>query len=200
MRIGKMEKNPVRVFKSIGLLLIVFLIVVAWSPMVRAQVQNWWVLPSGGDAELGRLSELRTKRSVYVDVVLNKPGLGQITSATEQADIRKSVVEAFKSHKDLSVVTGPERADFAVLVRTTVSVPGTDSPRPANFSVVLDQDEEVSVEVTVLVPGGKLADGTFTPRSVWESYSPNVQMGALAGSRFVIDGFLWELKKVREKK
>ena len=196
MRIGKVEKNHVRVFKSIGLLLLV----IAWSPMVRAQVQNWWALPSGGDAELGRLSELRTKRSVYVDVALNRPGLGQITSATEQADIRKSIVDAFKSHKDLSVVTGPERADFAVLVRTTVSVPGIDSPRPANFSVVLDQDEEVSVEVTVLVPGAKQPDGTLRSRTVWESFSSNVQMGVLAGSRFAVDGFLWELKKVREKK
>ncbi len=56
------------------------------------------------------------------------------------------------------------------------------------------------MEVTVLVPGAKLADGTFKSRSVWQVSSPNVQMEAGAGARFVVDGFLWELKKLREAK
>jgi hypothetical protein len=175
-------------------------LVLEMAPLVLAQVQNWWVLPLTGAVEHGRLDEIKTKRNVFVDVALNRPGLGQITSTTEQADIRKSVVAAFRSIKELSVVSVPEKADFVVILQTTVSVPAPESPRPANFSVVLDQDEEVSVEMTVLVPGGKLPDGTFRSRSVWEGFSPNVQMGALAGSRFVVDGFLWELQKIREKK
>ena len=56
------------------------------------------------------------------------------------------------------------------------------------------------MEVTVLVPGAKLSDGTFKSRSVWQISSPNVQMEAGAGARFVVDGFLWELKKLREAK
>ena len=167
----------------------------AWS-----QAQNWWVLPSTGASEQGRLSEIKTKHRVYIDVALSRPGLGQITSSTQQADVRRNVVDAFKSHKDLSVVLNPESAEFAVVLRTTVSLPGTDSPRPANFSVVMDQDEEVSVELTVLVPGGRLPDGTFRSRSVWQGFSSNAQMGAMAGSRFMVDGFLWELKNIRDKK
>ena len=185
-----------RTFKTFGFIAIA----VAISTPLWAQAQNWWVLPPDGAYEQGRLSEIKTKHRVYVDVVLSRPGLGQITSSTQQADVRKNVVEAFRSHKDLSVVLNPESADFAVVLRTTVSLPGTDGARPSNFSVVLDQDEEVSVELTVLVPGAKLPDGTFRPRSVWQGFSSNVQMGALAGSRFMVDGFLWELKKTREKK
>jgi hypothetical protein len=196
MRIGKEGNYSVGVFRSTCFVSLVL----ATGLLLRAQAQNWWVLPTTGAVEQGKLSEIKTRRNVYIDVALNRPGLGQVTSATEQADIRKNVVEAFKSQKELSIVTGPERADFVVILRTTVAVPGPDSPRAANFSVVLDQDEEVSVEMTVLVRGGKESDGTFRSRSVWEGFSPNVQMGALAGSRFVVDGFLWELKKVREKK
>jgi len=196
MRIEKRTSHSALTCKAVGFILIV----VAISAPVWAQVQNWWVLPSNGAAEQGKLTELKTKKRVYVDVVLNRPGIGQISSTTQQADVRKNVVDAFKSQKELSVVLSPENAEFALLVRTTVSVPGADSPHPANFSVVLDQDEEVSVEVTVLVPGGKLPDGTFKARSVWEGFSSNVQMGAVAGSRFMVDGFLWELKKMREKK
>jgi hypothetical protein len=196
MRIGKEGNYAVGVFKTICFVALVL----SMGPRLRAQDQNWWVLPSTGALEHGQLNEIKTKRNVYIDVALNRPGLGQVTSTTEQADIRRNVVEAFKSHRELSLVTGPERADFVVILRTTVAVPGPDSPRSANFSVVLDQDEEVSVEMTVLVPGGKQPDGTFRSRSVWEGFSPNVQMGALAGSRFVVDGFLWELKRIREKK
>jgi hypothetical protein len=196
MRIGKEGNYAVGVFKTICFVSLVLLM----EPWSRAQAQNWWVLPSTGAVEQGRLNEIKAKRNVYIDVGLNRPGLGQVTSTTEQADVRKNVVDAFKSQKELSIVTGPERADYVVILRTTVALPGPDSPRSANFSVVLDQDEEVSVEMIVLVPGGKQPDGTFRSRSVWEGYSPNVQMGALAGSRFVVDGFLWELKKIREKK
>jgi len=196
MAIGNKGNWMVGVFQTICLFLLFF----NSGPQVLAQVQNWWVLPSTGAVEQGRLNEIETKRNVYIDVELKRPGLGLITSTTEQADVRKNVVDAFRSSRELTVVTGPERADFVVILRTTVVVPAPDVPLTANFSVVLDQDEEVSVEMTVLVPGGKLPDGTFRSRSVWEGFSPNVQMGALAGSRFVVDGFLWELQKVRERK
>ncbi len=108
-------------------------LVLATGPLVRAQVQNWWVLPSTGAGEQGRLNEIKTKRNVYIDVALNRPGLGQVTSATEQADIRKNVVEAFKSHKELSIVTGPERADFVVILRTAVAVPAAIAHKTCQF-------------------------------------------------------------------
>jgi len=53
----------------------------------------------------------------------------------------------------------------------------------------------------VLVAGAKMpTGGTFKPRSVWQISSSNVQLEAGAAARFVVDGFLWELKKLREGK
>jgi hypothetical protein len=166
-----------------------------------AQSQNWWVLPASGPAERGKLDEIKTAKKVYLNVTFDSSGAAQITNTTEQADIRKNVEDAFKAHKGLTIVSNPLQAEFAVIVRTTLAAAGTESERPGNFSVALDPDAEISVEVTVLVPGTKMpTGGTFKPRSVWQITSPNVQLEAGAGARFVVDGFLWELKKLREGK
>jgi hypothetical protein len=167
---------------------------------VWAQAQNWWVLPASGAGERGKLEEIKIKKKVYLNVTFDNSGPGQITNAAEQADIRKNVANAFKAHKDLTVVLNPATADFAVIVKTSASVAGAETERPGNFSVALDPDAEISVDVTVLVPGTKLSDGTFKSRSVWQVSSQNVQMEAGAGAAFVVDGFLWELKKLRERK
>jgi len=174
-------------------------LVLTVSAPAGAQTQSWWDLQTSGVVERGTLDEIKAMKNIYIQVVFSRPGTGQITSETEQADIRRNVIEAFRSRKDLNVVAVPDKADFALLIRTTVSVPSTDNPRHGNFSVVLDQDEEVSVEAIVLVPK-KLPDGSYRPRFVWENFSPNAQMGALAGSRFVVENFLGELKKVRDRK
>ena len=195
MQIGNVKKQSSLIFNSACLALL-FLAV---STPARAQRQTWWDLQTSGTVERGTLDEIKTMKNIYIQVVFTRPGTGQITSETEQADIRRNVIDAFRSRKDLNVVAVPDKADFALLVRTTVSVPSADAPGHGNFSVVLDQDEEVSVEAIVLVPK-KLPDGSFRPRFVWENFSPNVQMGALAGSRFVVDNFLGELKKLRERK
>jgi len=195
MQIGNVKKQSSLIFNSACLALL-FLAV---STPARAQRQTWWDLQTSGTVERGTLDEIKTMKNIYIHVVFTRPGTGQITSETEQADIRRNVIDAFRSRKDLNVVAVPDKADFALLVRTTVSVPSADAPGHGNFSVVLDQDEEVSVEAIVLVPK-KLPDGSIRPRFVWENFSPNVQMGALAGSRFVVDNFLGELKKLREQK
>jgi len=196
MRISTLRKYSPRVSTSVCFTLL--LLVTTTS--VWAQAQNWWVLPASGAAERGKMEEIKLKKKVFLNVTFETSGPGQITSTSEQADIRKNVSDAFKAHKGLTVVLNPATADFAVIVKTSANPGGGETERPANFSVALDPDAEISVDVTVLVPGAKLNDGTFKSRSVWQVSSPNVQMEAGAGARFVVDGFLWELKKLREGK
>jgi hypothetical protein len=196
MRNGNLREYFPRAFTTVCFTLLLLTI----TTLASAQAQNWWVLPSTGAAERGKMEEIKLKKKVFVTVTFESAGPGQITSTAEQADIRKNVTDAFKSHKDLTVVLNPSTADFAVIVKAAASTGGSEAERPANFSVSLDSDAEISVDVTVLVPGGKLADGTFKSRAVWQVSSPNVQMEPGAGARFVVNGFLWELKKLRESK
>ena len=196
MRIGKVREYSPRVFTTVCFTLLLL----ALTTSVWAQAQNWWVLPANGAAERGKMEEIKLKKKVFLNVTFETSGPGQITSTSEQADIRKNVSDAFKAHKDLTVVLNPATADFAVVVKASASTAGAETERPANFSVSLDSDAEISVDMTVLVPGAKLFDGTFKSRAVWQVSSPNVQMEAGAGARFVVDGFLWELKKLREAK
>jgi len=176
------------------------LILLVSSTAVWAQAQNWWILSAQGAAERGKIDEIKTKKKVYVNVTFDSSGPGQITSNVEQADIRKSVLEGFKAHKDLTVVSSAATAEFAVVVKASAAAAGPENERPGNFSVAPDPENEVSVDVTVLIPGAKLADGTFKSRSVWQVSSSNVQMEPGAGARFVVEGFLWELKKLRDGK
>jgi len=196
MRYARFGKYSPRVFKTVCFALLLL----TTSAAVWAQSQNWWVLPATGPAERGKIDEIKIMKKVYLNVTFESGGPGQITSATEQSDIRKNVADAFKAHKGLTIVSNPLQADFAVIVRTSMSVAGPETERPPNFSVALDPDAEISVEVTVLVPGAKLPAGLFKPRSVWQVSSPNVQLEAGAAARFVVDGFLWELKKIRDGK
>ena len=197
MRIAKIGKSSPRVLWTAC----ITLILLALCTTVWAQSQNWWVLPTTGPAERGKLDEIKTAKKVYLNVTFDSSGAGQITNTTEQADIRKNVEDAFKAHKGLTIVSNPLQAEFAVIVRSTLAAAGGETERPANFSVALDPDAEISVEVTVLVAGAKMpTGGTFKPRSVWQISSSNVQLEAGAAARFVVDGFLWELKKLREGK
>jgi hypothetical protein len=196
MRIRKFRGYSPRLFTMVCFTLLLLAIAAA----VSAQAQNWWVLPSNGAIERGKLEEIKLKKKVFLNVTFETSGPGQITSTSEQADIRKNVSDAFKTHKDLTVVLNPSTADFAVIVKASASAAGAETEHAANFSVSPDSDSEISVEVIVLVPGAKLSDGTFKSRSVWQVSSPNVQMEAGAGARFVVSGFLWELNKLRTAK
>jgi hypothetical protein len=119
-------------------------------------------------------------------------------SPAERKALEREVKETLTSQKNLQIVNVPENAEFAVLVRTTTAAGAGE--RGPNFSLALDEDAEVSVDVTVVVPGTKLSNGSFVPRIVWESSSPHTQVEAPAAARFTVDGFLWELKKLQEKK
>jgi len=196
MRNGNLREYFPRSFTTVCFTLLLL----SMTTFVWAQAQNWWVLPSTGPAERGKMEEIKLKKKAFLNVTFETSGPGQITSTSEQADIRKNVTDAFKAHKDLTVVLNPATADFAVVVKAAAASGAAETERPANFSVALDSDAEISVDVTVLVPGAKLADGTFKSRAVWQVSSPNVQMEPGAGARFVVNGFLWELKKLREGK
>jgi len=161
--------------------------------------ENWWNLNTERDlAEKGKLKELLTKKKVYVNVSFSDVRPNSPLNNAEQTNVSRSVNEAIAAHRDLQKVTYPEEADFAVIVRASTAQ-GTGDRGP-NFSLVLDTEAEVAMEVLVLVPGAKRTDGTRMPRIVWEASSPNTQIEASAAARFTIDGFLWELRKLREKK
>ena len=161
--------------------------------------ENWWNLNTERDlAEKGKLKELLTKKKVYVNVSFSDVRPNSPLNNAEQNNVSRSVNEAIAAHRDLQKVTYPEEAYFAVIVRASTAQ-GTGDHGP-NFSLVLDTEAEVAMEVLVLVPGAKRTDGTRMPRIVWEASSPNTQIEASAAARFTIDGFLWELRKLREKK
>jgi len=165
----------------------------------RAQSQNWWTVNSERDLpEKGKLKELLTKKKVYVNVSYTDTRPNYPAGGPELNNISRAVNEAISAQKDLQKVTFPEEAEFAVIVRAQMGQ-GTGDRGP-NFSVNLDTDAEVSVEVLVLIPGTRQADGTRMPRIVWDASSPNTKLEAAPAARFTVDGFLWELKKLKEKK
>jgi len=178
----------------------VLLLCSAFTQLVSAQgSQNWWTLNVERDlAEKGKLKELLTKKKVYVNVTFSDTRPNSPTNSPEQNNITRTVNEAIASQKYLQRVTYPEEAEFAVIVRATTAQ-GTGDRGP-NFSLLLDAEAEVAIEVLVLVPGDKQSDGTRAPRLVWEASSPNAQLEAAPAARFTVDGFLWELRKLRDKK
>lgn len=166
---------------------------------VRAQNQNWWTVNSERDLpEKGKLKDLLTKKKVYVNVSYTDTRPNPPANSPEQNNISRAVNEAISAHKDLQKVTFPEEAEFAVIVRAQVGQ-GTGDRGP-NFSLVLDTDAEVSIEVLVLVPGTRQGDGTRVPRIVWDASIPNTKLEAAPAARFTVDGFLWELKKLKDKR
>jgi hypothetical protein len=185
--------------RSISLLSAALMILVFASTASTQTSQNWWSLNTERDlAEKGKLREIVTKKKVYVNVSFSDSRPNSTVGTTEQNSINRAVNEAISAHKDLQKVTYPEEAEFAVIVRAATAQGAGD--RGPNFSLLLDSEAEVSLEVLVLVPGTKLPDGTRMPRIVWDASSPNTQIEAAAAARFTIDGFLWELRKLREKR
>lgn len=185
-----------RVFRR----LIVLLVCSAFTQVASAQgSQSWWTLNVERDlAEKGKLKELLTKKKVYVNVTFSDTRPNSPVNGPEQNNVNRTVNEAIASQKYLQRVTYPEEAEFAIVVRATTAQ-GTGDRGP-NFSLLLDAEAEVAIEVVVLVPGDKQPDGTRAPRLVWEASSPNTQLEAAPAARFMVDGFLWELRKLREKK
>jgi hypothetical protein len=189
-----------RFFGAIALsALILTLALPANSQTTTASTRNWWAPgnTTRDTVEKGKFNELQTKKKVYLNVSFSESPQEPI-GANERRAVERAVKESVSAQKNLQVVNVPENADFAILVRTsTASGQGERGP---NFSLNLDEDAEVAVDVTVVLPGTKQTNGSFAPRVVWESSSPHAQVEAPAAARFTVDGFLWELKKLQDKK
>jgi hypothetical protein len=166
---------------------------------IPASTRNWWAPGSGPKdvTERGKFVELQTRTKVYLNVSF-ADSRQDSTTAVDRRAVDQAVKQSVSSQKGLQIVNVPATAEFAILVRT--STDSGSGERGPNFSLALDEDAEVSVDVTVVVPGKKQANGTFVPRVVWESSSPHAQMDAVAAARFTVDGFLSELKKLQDKK
>ena len=158
--------------------------------------RNWWSPAIDGSRERGKVSELVNKRKVYVTTFFTDSRTISEPLPIRSGDIHRAVLDGFSTHKELQVVPVPSQADFAVVVRTTVSTDNND--RPPNFSTALDPSTAISVEVVVVVLGSKRSDGSMRSRIVWESSSSNTQVGPESAARFTVDGFLWELSKLKE--
>lgn len=162
------------------------------------QSRNWWTVNAEReDTEKGRLQDLATRKKVYVNVTFSDTRPNSPLNSTERNDIVQAVKEALSVHKDLRMVIYPEEADFALLVRA--STRQGDGDRGPNFSLLLDAEAEVSIEVLIVIPGSRQPDGSRLPRVVWEASTPNAQVEAASAARFTVDGFLWELKKLRNR-
>ena len=158
---------------------------------------NWWSPSLESGWEIGKLSELANKKRVYIVASFTDARTISEPSATHTGDVHRVVLDALNQHKDLQVVPAPSQADFAILVRTSAT---TDSgERLPNLSLALDPSTVIAVEVQVLVPGSKRSNGVVQPRVVWESSVANAQVEAQSAARSTVDGFLWELSKLKDK-
>jgi hypothetical protein len=158
---------------------------------------NWWNPAPDGGRENGKLAELANKKKVYVVASFTDSRTITEPSPTRTGDVHRVVLEALTAHKELQVVTIPSQADFAILVRASATT--DNGERSPNLSLALDPSTVVAVDVLVLVPGSKLSNGVVHPRVVWESSIANAQVEAQSAARSTVDGFLWELSKLKDK-
>jgi hypothetical protein len=158
---------------------------------------KWWNPAADGTRESGKITELVDKRKVYIVTSFTDSRTISEPSPTRSGDVQRVILEGVSTHKDLQVVPVPSQADFAIVVRASATTENDE--RPPNLSLALDPSTAVGVEVLVLVPGSKRQDGSIHPRVVWESSITNAQVEAQAAARSSLDGFLWELSKLKQQ-
>jgi hypothetical protein len=188
--------------RGISVLAGLVLLPLAFASLTLAQTDElapgkWWNPASDGDRENGKLAELVNKKKVYVVTSFTDSRTISEPSPTRNGDVHRLILEGISTHKDLQVVPVPSQADFAIVVRASATT--ENGERPPNLSLALDPSTAVGVEVLVLIPGSKQLDGTIHPRVVWESYIADAQVEAQAAARSTVDGFLWELSKLKQK-
>ena len=173
----------------------VFFVTVALS--TPAQAQNWWS-PGEGTAETGKLQEIKQKQKVFLNVVFNTTET-EVNAQQEQTQIRRVVTRAIEAYKGLQLVGTADQAEIAISVNAsqTNNAPTGGPATLGNFSLNLDPNVEVPLEVTVLVRGTLQRNGTYRPRVVWRMSSQNVHGEPGPAAVFAIDGFIDQLKKAR---
>jgi len=175
-------------------------LVFACSMMAQTDVfesGRWWNPAADDVRERGKVSELVSRKKIYVLTSFTDSRTISEPSPTHTGDVHRLVLDAIAMHKDFQVVPVPTQADFAIRVRTTATTESGD--RPPNFSLALDPSTAIAVEVMVLIPGSKQPDGSIRPRVVWESSVVNAQVEAQSAARSTVDGFLWELSRLKKK-
>jgi len=161
-----------------------------------ARAQNWW---STGDAtaEAGKLQELKQKRKVFLNVLFSTTEI-EINAQQEQAQIRRVVTRAIEAYKGLELVGTADQAEIAISVTASQSNGPVGGPATlGNFSLNLDPNVQVPLEVTVLIRGTLQRNGTYRPRIVWSMSSQNVHGEPGPAAVFAVDGFIDQLKKAR---
>jgi hypothetical protein len=174
--------------------LLVFAMTFALATPARAQ--NWW---NSGDAtaEAGTLQEVKQKRKVFLNVVFSTTE-PEINAQQEQTQIRRVVIRAIEAYKGIELVGTPDQAEFAITVTAsqTRNV-GAGPTSLGNFSLTLDPNIQVPLDVTVLVRGTLQRNGTYRPRIVWSMSSQNVHGEPGPAAVFAVDGFIDQLKRTR---
>lgn len=174
--------------------LLVFAMTFAVATPARAQ--NWW---NTGDAaaEAGKLQEIKQKQKVFLNVVFTTTE-SDVNAQQEQTQIRRVVTRALETYKGLQLVSTADQAEIAISVTASQSNGPTGAPATlGNFSLNLDPNVQVPLEVTVLIRGNLQRNGTYRPRIVWSMSSQNVHGEPGPAAVFAVDGFIDQLKKVR---
>jgi hypothetical protein len=171
--------------------LLVFATVFALATPARAQ--NWW--STSDSAEAGSLHELKQKRRVFLNVVFTTTE-SDVNAQQEQAQIRRVVTRALEAYKGLVLVSTADQAEIAISIVASQSI-GGPAGGLGNFSLSLDPNIQVPLEVTVLIRGDIQRNGTYRPRVVWSMSSQNVHGEPGPAAVFAVDGFIDQLKKAR---
>jgi hypothetical protein len=171
-----------------------FTILVLAAP---AAAQNWW---TGGDgsSELGKLQELKRKQKVYLNVVFTTTE-PEINPQQEQTLIRNIATRAIAAYKGLTLVGTPDQAELAISIVASQSNGGLAATQHA-LAANQDPNLETPLQVAVLVRGAQQRNGTYRARVVWNSTTSNVQGEPAPAAAFAINGFIDQLKRVREEK
>jgi hypothetical protein len=161
-----------------------------------AGAQNWWSA-ADGTSEAGKLQELRQKRKVFLNVVFSTTE-NDVNAQQEQTQIRRVVTRALEAYKGLQLVGTADQAEIAIsIVASQSNGPAGGPATLGNFSLNLDPNIQVPLEVTVLIRGTLQRNGTYRPRIVWSMSSQNVHGEPGPAAVFAVDGFIDQLKKAR---
>src|SRR5689334_22227239 len=126
------------------------LFAITFAMATPAQAQNWWST-SEGTAEAGKLQELKQKRKVFLNVIFSTTET-EVNAQQEQAQIRRVVTRALETYKGLELVGTADQAEIAISITASQGSAPVGTPATlGNFSLNLDPNVQVPLEVTVLI-------------------------------------------------
>jgi hypothetical protein len=162
-----------------------------------AAAQTWWT-GGEGNSEAGKLQELKLKQRVYLNVVFTTTE-PEINAQQEQTLIRNMATRVIAEYKGLTLVGTPDQAELAISIVASQTNSGPGGTTQLARAASQDPNLETPLEVTVLVRGAQQRNGSYRPRVVWTTFTSNVQGEPGPASAFAINGFIEQLKRVREE-